>query len=426
MSKIKYGRSPWLDQFPKSRVPSYPRHRGTTATGVVEVVIVGGGLTGCATAYAFAAAGAKVVVLEAGQIGRGTTACSSGWMSEDPGVLFGDLEQAVGLRHARHAWQAWRRAALDFASLLRRLNVKCSLEERGSVTVALTPEQLTRIKRDQKSRREAGVDAPLLNARAIKAELGLDAMAGLRSKEGATLDPYRACVGLATAAAERGAQLFERSPVRKITFGRKTAEVFTGGGSMRVQRVVVATGTPTSLFKSLRRHFWFDTTYLALTDPVPAKIRQQLGLARRSAGGAKAGARAGRRASIVRDLADPPHIVRWVDDERLLVTGADSEAVPARQRDKMMVGKTGQLMYELSTLYPDISGIQPAYGWSADYARTAEGLPYIGAHRNFPHHLFAFGDSSHSVTGAYLASRILLRQHFEEMDRGDDAFGFHR
>ena len=45
------------------------------------------------------------------------------------------------------------------------------------------------------------------------------------------------------------------------------------------------------------------------------------------------------------------------------------------------------------------------------YARTADGLPYIGPHRNFPHHLFAFGDSSHSVTGAYLASRILLRHH---------------
>ena len=348
---------------------------------------------------------------------------SSGWISEDPGVPFGDLEKAIGLRLARHAWQAWRRAALDFAALLRRLDIKCNLEERGSVTVALTPEQMVRLKRDQKSRREADVDAPMLNARTIKSEFGLDAIAGLRSKEGATIDPYRACVGLAAAAAERGAQLFERSPVRKITFGRKTADVFTAGGSMRVKRIVVATGVPTlSLFKSLRRHFWFHTTYLALTELVPARIRQQLGLTRRSAEGAKGA----RRASIVRDSAQPAHIVRWVNDERLMVTGADTETCPPRQLNKVLVQKTGQLMYELSTLYPDISGIQPEYGWSADYARTAEGLPYIGAHRNFPHHLFAFGDSSHSVTGAYLASRILLREHFEEMDRGDAAFGFHR
>ena len=60
------------------------------------------------------------------------------------------------------------------------------------------------------------------------------------------------------------------------------------------------------------------------------------------------------------------------------------------------------------------------------HARTDDGLPYIGPHRNYPHHLFVFGDSSHSVTGSFLASRILLRHHFGEMDPADEAFGFHR
>jgi glycine/D-amino acid oxidase-like deaminating enzyme len=403
----RYGRSPWIDRFPKSRVPSYPRHRGSDPA---PVVIVGGGLTGCATAYAFAAAGVKTTLLEGGQIGRGNTAAASGWIAEEPGVAFGNLETAIGLRATRRAWHAWHRAALDFAALLRRLGIKCALEEHGIVTAALTPEQAARLKRDRKARRDAGLDAPALNARAVKAAFALDAVAGLRSHAGATLDPYRACLGLAAAATARGAALFERSPVSRIKFGRKTADVYTARGSIRTARVVIATGMPTALFKSLARHFWFKSTYLALTERVPARIRQRLGS----------------RDALVRDCADPPHIIRWLDDERVLVTGADSETVPSRQRDRTIVQRTGQLMYELSTLYPDISGLQPEYGWAADYARTGDGLPYIGAHRNFPHHLFAFGDSSHSVTGAYLASRILLRQHFEEMDPEDEAFGFHR
>ena len=405
--KTRYGVSPWVDQFPKSRVPSYPRYRGP---GQTSVVVIGGGLTGCAAAYAFAAAGVKVILLEAGQIGRGNTAASSGWIAEEPGVAFNDLQSAIGLRAARRAWQAWRRAALDFAALLRRLEIKCYLEPRGALTVAVTPEQTAGLTRDQKFRREAGLDAPLLTARALRAEIALDASAALRSREGATLDPYRACIGLAAAAAARGAMIFERSPVVKITFTRKIVDVHTGAGTIRAERVAVATGMPTRLFKSLARHFWFKTSYLALSDPVPARIRQQLG----------------QRTAVVRDSADPPHIVRWVNDERLLVSGADSDAVPERQRHKSIIQRTGQLMYELSTMYPEISGILPQYGWAADYARTAEGLPYIGAHRNFPHHLFAFGDSSRSVTGAYLASRVLLRQHFEEMDPADEAFGFHR
>jgi glycine/D-amino acid oxidase-like deaminating enzyme len=115
-----------------------------------------------------------------------------------------------------------------------------------------------------------------------------------------------------------------------------------------------------------------------------------------------------------------------VDDERLLIAGADGERAADRLRPKTLVQRTGQLMYELSTLYPDISGLQPAFGWAADYARTTNGLPCIGPHRNFPHHLFAFGDASQGVTGAYLASRVLLRHHFGEMDPADAVFGFHR
>lgn len=400
-----YGRSPWIDQFPKSRVPAYPKQRGPLETAVA---IVGGGLAGCATAYAFAAAGVKVVLVEAGQIGRASTGAGGGWISEDPGVPFADLEKAIGLRDARRAWQAWRRAALDFMALLRRLDVKCHLEARGAVTLAMTPEQVARLKREQKARRQAGIDAPVLDARAIKNEVGLDAGVALRARDGATIDPYRACLGLAAAAAQRGAVLFERSPVKKITFSRKAVDVFTAGGSIRADRVIVATAMPTSLCKSLARHFWFRTTYLALTDPVPAKIRQQLG----------------RRTAVLRDSADPPHVIRWVGDDRLLVSGADGAAPPARLRGKSIIQRTGQLMYELSTSYPDISGIQPAFGWAADYARTATGLPCFGPHRNFPRHLFAFGDASQSATGAYLASRILLRHHFEEMDPADEVFGF--
>src|SRR6187551_3388897 len=107
----RYGRSPWVDGFPKSRVPAYPKHRGSDPH---DVVIIGGGLTGCATAYAFAAAGIKVVLLEATQIGRGSTATVSGWLGEEPGADFLAVEKRLGRREARYVWQAWRRAALDF------------------------------------------------------------------------------------------------------------------------------------------------------------------------------------------------------------------------------------------------------------------------------------------------------------------------
>jgi glycine/D-amino acid oxidase-like deaminating enzyme len=403
----KYGKSPWIDRFPASRVPVYPPQRGAITT---DVAIVGGGLTGCVTAYAFAAAGVKVALVEAERIGRASSGSSVGWIAEDPGTSFVAVEKALGVRAARNAFQAWRRAALDFTALLRRLDVKCYLQPHSTCEVAVTAEQAVGLKREQKARREAGLDVPSVNARTVKSELAIEASGAVRYKGDAVLDPYRASLGIASAAAARGALLFERSVVKRIKFGRKTVDVFTTGGTIRAGRVVIATGVPTALCDSLARHFWFRTSYLALTDPVPAKVRHELG----------------RRDAIVRDNAAPSHVVRWVDDERLVVSGADAESSPGNQRTKALVQRTGQLMYELSTLYPDISGIRPAYGWDAAYARSVDGLPYIGPHRNFPRHLFAFGDASRSVTGAYLASRILLRHHLEEVDAGDATFEFTR
>src|SRR5688572_33405419 len=99
----KYGRSPWTDRLPRSRVPSYPRLRGRHE---IDVVIIGGGLTGCATAYSLAAAGIKVALVEAAQIGRGASGCSTGWISDDPGASFFSAQKLLGLRAARHGWQA--------------------------------------------------------------------------------------------------------------------------------------------------------------------------------------------------------------------------------------------------------------------------------------------------------------------------------
>jgi glycine/D-amino acid oxidase-like deaminating enzyme len=401
----KYGQSVWVDVFPRSRVAAYPRHRGHLDA---DVVIVGGGLIGCATAYACAAAGIKAALVEAGRIGRGSTGSSAGWISDDPGVSLVDVEKAVGLRAARTAWQAWRRAALDFGTLIRRLELKCDFKPRPALLVATTPEQATRLERERKALRAAGLARSLVNARRIAAEVGIAGAAGLSSRDGATIDPYRAAVGLAAAAAARGARLLEASPAKRIKFGRRWVDVTTAGGTLRAGRVVIATGTPTSLFASLARHFWYKSSFLALTDRVPAKVRPQLG----------------RRAMVVRDSATPPHVIRWVDDTRLLISGADSKRLPPRLRDKVIVQRTGQLMYELSTIYPDISGILPAYGWEAPYGRTADGLPLIGPHRNFPRHLFAFGDASQSVTGAHLASRILLRHCLNQLDPADEVFGF--
>ena len=113
----------WLDRFPKSRRPSYPRFKGESEA---DVVIVGGGLTGCVCAWGFANAGIRTVVLEAETIGSGGTAESAGWIREDFDASFRASVQAHGLRASRLMWQTMRRGALDMAAAIRRLRSPAS------------------------------------------------------------------------------------------------------------------------------------------------------------------------------------------------------------------------------------------------------------------------------------------------------------
>ena len=134
----------------------------------------------------------------------------------------------------------------------------------------------------------------------------------------------------------------------------------------------------------------------------------------------------GARAAAIADMRTPPHRILFTPDDRILVGGADQAATPERKRGDTLVQRTGQLMYELLTIYPVISGLMPEYGWELPYGETADRLPYIGPHRNFPRHLFALGSGGDSISGAFLAARIVLRQLNGASDRVDGVFGWNR
>jgi glycine/D-amino acid oxidase-like deaminating enzyme len=404
--RTRYGISPWIDRFPASRVPDYARLRGD---GTFDVAIIGAGLTGSATAYVCAAAGLKTIVLEAERVGRGSSGRSAGLLLPEPGPAFRDIEQAHGLRAARIAFESWRRAALEGAALLRRLNIKCGLEPVIPLVVADRDDEKL-LRREFDARSKAGVEATWLTRKLLGKLTAPEAPAAIRMRDAFTFDPYRACLGLAAAAAARRAVICEKSRVKKVAFTRKHVDVIAEGGTIRASTAIVTTGTATLEFRQLRRHFKRRESYLVLTEPMPPAIRKQFGA----------------RDTTFRDTRNPHRRVHWTDDDRVLVAGAPQDETPERTRPAVLVQRTGQLMYELLTMFPVISGLMPEYGWESITGETADGLMYIGPHRNYPHHLFALGGGGDSVTGAFLAARILARAAHGAPEKEDAVWGFTR
>jgi glycine/D-amino acid oxidase-like deaminating enzyme len=404
--RTRYGVPPWIHLFPDSRRPDFPRAKGDLTA---DVAIIGAGMTGCATAYACAMAGLTTVVLDAGRMGQGSTGRSAGLLLPEPGPPFRDIAQAHGLRAARTVFHSWRRASLDAAALLRRLGIKCSLESEDAMLIGSRDDEKP-LRREFDARTAAGLDGTLLSRKQLLAAAAVDGIGALKLRDAFSLDPYRACLGLGAAARKRGATIFERSAVKKVKAGRKQVEVLTESARLIAETVVVTTGSATNEFRQLRRHFTRRETYLVLTEPMPPAMRKAVGL----------------RGATLADMRSPRHRIRITADHRILVGGADQDETPARTRDGVLVQRTGQLMYEMLTMYPVISGLRPEFGWEHGYGQTADGLPYIGAHRNFPRHLFALGGVGGSLTGAFLAARILARHLQGSSDRTDRVFGWTR
>jgi glycine/D-amino acid oxidase-like deaminating enzyme len=396
----------FFDTFPASRRPNRLRLKGEIQT---QVVVVGGGLTGCACAASFATAGVDVVLVERGRLGAGETARSAGLLRQDLDASFQETAALHGVRAARHVWQGFRRASLDFGAALRRLGIKANLVPQDVVLLTRDGgDGMRRLQREYRARRDAGVEGSWLNARALATETALTG-GGIRTK-GDALDPYRACLGLAAAAEARGARLHENTTVRRIRAGRKAVTVNTDGAVVTADAVVIATGALPDDLRALRRHFAPRQSCAVVTAPLPAAVRRDTG----------------RRVAALRDTHTPPHLLRWLPDDRVLFSGAEQAPLPAHQRDRQLVARANELMYELTTVYPAISGVPPAWAWETIHYGSPDGLPVVGPHRNFPRHLFALGHARHGAGVAWLAARVLLRAYLGEQLKGDDLFGFAR
>ena len=266
------------------------------------------------------------------------------------------------------------------------------------------------IRRELDDRSAAGLEASWVTPAMVTRHTAVPSAGAMRLRDWGFADPYRLTLGFLAAATKRGTQVFERSRVRKITFNRKNATaMLDGGGGITTENLIICTGEPGDLFKPLKRHLRHDDRYVVLTEPLSAAVRTELG----------------QRAAILCDTEAPAHQLWFTRDHRALFAGGDQKRPPERLRDKALVQRTGQLMYELSRLYPAISGTAPAFGWGVPLAHPVDSVLYAGAHRNFPHHQFAFG-TSHDPARAFLASRILLRGVIGKPEEQDEHFSFAR
>ena len=209
-----------------------------------DVIVLGGGIIGCAIAEELASRGQRVVVVERGSIGAEASSAAAGILSAQmdlprPGAMF-DLCQA-----ARGMYPAWAQ------HLTRRSGIDVGFSVEGILYLALTSQDERRMAARMRWQRAQGVRVERWSAAEVhRREPSVDGRVrgGYVFPDEAQVDNVRLMDALARACQRAGVTMLEHACVRRVRVQRRTVRgVETDRGTLDAPVVINCLGSWASL-----------------------------------------------------------------------------------------------------------------------------------------------------------------------------------
>ncbi|MEE9324793.1 MAG: FAD-dependent oxidoreductase [Dehalococcoidia bacterium] len=198
-----------------------------------EVVVIGGGISGCAIAYNLAKRGTKVVLLE-----KDTLAY------EASGRTWGYVRQ-----QGRHACEIplMQESIKLWAELSQELNSEVDFIRGGNLLVAESEKDVEQFEESVKVAQGLGLNSTMVTPQRIQEIVPFlkkgPFIAGMWCPEDGHADPHKAVNAFANAAREYGAQIYTHCPVQGIELsGDRISHVVTDMGEIKTPILVCAAG----------------------------------------------------------------------------------------------------------------------------------------------------------------------------------------
>lgn len=265
----------WADQLP-ARTPLEPLDGDTTA----DVVIVGGGFTGLWTAYYLLEADTAldVLVVEQETVGFGASGRNGGWCSALLPVETSTLAERHGTAATLAMRAAMRDTVVEVGGVVGLEQIDCGFAYGGAVTLARTPPQLERLTAAARDAASWGDEVHLLDAHEVQEHVRAQGvLGGTWTPDCARVQPAALVRGLLDAVLARGARVAEATRALRVA----PRAVVTDQGTVRARHVVRATEAWTPRLPGLRRRLAPVYSLMIATEPLPASVWDEIGLARR-------------------------------------------------------------------------------------------------------------------------------------------------
>ncbi len=210
----------------------------------VDVVIIGAGFTGIATAVELTERGLKVAVVEAEKVGWGASGRNGGQIT---GSLSGDgamrkqLQKQVGTDAENFIWHLRWRGHEIIKNRVLKYGIDCDLKH-GHLHAAYQTSHMQELGEfyDEAVARGMGDEVSLLDRDQVQTMLATPLYhGGLHNRRNMHVHPLNLCLGEARAAVSLGALIFENSKVTQIIHG-PTPAVVTEHGRIDANTVLLA------------------------------------------------------------------------------------------------------------------------------------------------------------------------------------------